>query len=900
MGILSNIRDRVIASQDGKSGHSSWREANSGIVEGKPYVQYWNNGLFEGEDGSLWKYYEAPEDVRIEWLKDPEEAISNQAFFVNVCARLGASLDAQTEKVRNDIRRPFHIQITQTPFEGIRPYPGCTPAHADYLSRIGSQYGKPVWHGFFGIQILPGSMFYEKHGFRDLVERYIELVRAPDGLQWDMFKADIDEVDAIMKENGFREPDFSDPEDASFKQLTAWHGVEQRQFGLSRQLQTTRMQQPLHGLSMFVPKWGEVVFHAIKPTDETHLTDPLGDKSRWARPLYSPSSDVVLINIRGEIRAPSITDNLLDLKRLRKTDDFGQVKDVEDMHLIDVIQMARTSVKEVKLPMLDNTEIIVGSMLPEKGGEPGIVKGMKRYGLQAVPLVGRQHLGVLTSFPTYPRHVMRVPRGNAKRPELTNAMLPGVLGFSGLWRNTGSCGPGGILMGLSDDLQFQEVYTEPDAAWKESRVPGMLVTGRPGAGKTQQLLQCTAQLAYMGLPVFFFNPKKTGTLKPTFDHIGGATVSMDRNYLRAHPGVLDPFHFLTDRSSVADILADSIFTAAGLLGPEHSQARTGIKSEIAERAADPRNQSSWDVIFGNGSSTKGISRSDLQDFVMHRVQTSPVWRALISKTGETSNLRQKILSGKSVLIEWDSTMSLPDIRTSKADYTDGQIDSLISVNVAFQYASTAVSGTGGAIIVDEAWVLKASPESMNILERGGREWRQANIMLILGTQKILDFMGTGENEVNMTTYFSRFLFMALQENDDLELDAFFKATGLPRDKATEEYILNAGRDTRGGVVRNPIPKAYYIDTLHMWHGGIICGPWPEKELNLGRTDKGGAEIRASMGISNQSASEAERLASRGGFSGQLAGLAAEHIEAHGDEHGLVGPSVDDADELIAH
>jgi hypothetical protein len=151
-------------------------------------------------------------------------------------------------------------------------------------------------------------------------------------------------------------------------------------------------------------------------------------------------------------------------------------------------------------------------------------------------------------------------------------------------------------------------------------------------------------------------------------------------------------------------------------------------------------------------------------------------------------------------------------------------------------------------------------------------------MLVLGTQKILDFMGTGENEVNMTTYFSRFLFMALQENDDLEMDAFFKATGLPREKAIENYILNAGRDTRRGVVRNPIPKAYYMDELHMWHGGIICGPWPEKELNLGRTDKGGDEIRKA---SSGETKDVDKVVERAGFSGVLAGHAAEYLTTNG-------------------
>src|SRR5699024_10397604 len=132
---------------------------------------------------------------------------------------------------------------------------------------------------------------------------------------------------------------------------------------------------------------------------------------------------------------------------------------------------------------------------------------------------------------------------------------------------------------------------------------------------------------------------------------------------------------------------------------------------------------------------------------------------------------------------------------------------------------------------------KASPDAMRILNRAAREWRQANIMLILGTQKITDFISPHDGQ-DFSTYFARFLFMAISKNDTADLDEFFRITGLEKTSETERFITDAGIKSEDGKSQDKIaPRAFYLDRLYGWSGALICGPWPDRELSAGRTDK---------------------------------------------------------------
>jgi hypothetical protein len=888
--------DYVIKSNEESLGHGPYGSESDSHVDAKPYVEHWQNGLFEGYDGSIWKYYKFPSDVQTEWLKNPENIIYNQKFFTQAITEFGRFLDSQLEKVRNDIRRPFHIQITQSESTGIRVLNEdddregkITQKTRDYLKRMTDGYSRPIWHQYMGVRLIPGTLFGDAFGVTEKIRRYIEIMTNPGEVDLASMSRDLHDVDNIMFGAGFTELDFIEhPED--FEQLTAWYGVSDAQYNLSRSLQTTRMKEPLSGMSIITPKYKEIQLFALKPREGVNLKDPLDPDAAWAKPLYRPTSEVVMISIRGQIRAPKIAENLLELKNIKKNEAGRRLGDTSRHEVagmisdLDAIEQARYVINEYKLPMLDNLEIIMGAKVQGDGKTNQLFNSLKSYDMEANLLVGRQPLGIMASLPTYPRQTLRVPRGNTKRPELSNVMLPGMLAMSGLFRSTKPCANFGILIGLATaGHSYEEIMTEVDGAAKNNRVPGMLVTGRPGAGKTQQLLQMSIQIANMGLPVAFFNPKKEGTLKPTFDHIHGITISMETEYLDKNPGLLDPVFFLRNRKDVADLITDAVLTANRMYedrGATASQRRTKISSEIYERAMDKRNRTTFEIIFGNtAAGTEEISDAEIRDFIRSKMSISAFWKAFVAPSATSSELQKQITSGRSFLMEWGSSMKLPDSTKTSNDYTDPEIDTVLSINVTFKYAAEVVGGgQGGAIVVDESWVLKQSREAMAILTKGGREWRQANIMLIMGTQRIIDWIdarsekssGSGNGASNMSSYFDRYLFMAINEADENELLAYFELTGLPDTEANRRWIIEAG-PKRGGA---KLPNGYYIDNIYNWAGGLVCGPWPQYELDLGRTDKEGLANKMKTAATQAQQSFA-KAAQSGGYGGALLDIMSE-------------------------
>lgn len=840
MGLYSRVINKITGANK-PQGHGPWKEANSGWVDPKPYVNYWNVGLFEGHDGSLMKYYRFPEDVQTLWLQHEEDAITNQRFFVDFMQALGEMLDSQDDNIKKDLRRKYHIHSVQNPTPGVISYPGAPPEHEDYLRRMGERFTKPVWNGYIGIQILPGQFFYETYGVIDRIKRWIDLLGDDELLQWSAYRVDILEVDAIAAKHGFQTLDFIEEPEA-LEDITAWYGVQDERYQIARRLENQRIQVPVHGKSVITPRWGEMVFHAITPRSGTNLSDPQEARATWMDAVFAPSSDVVVSSIRGQIRAPSIADNMLELMETRRVGKNGI--DPADTDLVDSIMAARASVTQYHLPMLDNTEIIVGSLVPDKPQARSRLEiAVGRYGLQIAPLLDRQDIAIHSTLPTYHRHVMRIPRGNAKRPELTNVMLPGIIAFSGMFRSTKPCASRGVALGVSDTgNEMQLIMTETDAANRYSMPPGMLLTGRPGAGKSMELQQISAQLDALLLNQFFFNPKGVGTMKPFFDHIGGVTISLTEKELAENPGMADPVYFLNDRKEVASVLADALFRVMGMYddkGSTANQRRVRLKAEIQDNAENPSNLTSGDILFGNQrTGTPSLTDKEVLQFIDNKIKVSPFWKAFISRSHSGSYLQRKMRSSRAVLFEWGGGMSLPSANTDPSEYTDDMWDTVLSMTTFFLYAAQRLEETGGAIIVDESASLKSSREVRKVLEEGGRKWRHADIWLIMACQRIADWV-TEDDAEDMTSYFSQFLFMAISETSDRELDLFYRMTGLPETASTTHYIRHAGTTQRkNGKLQQglKIPRAYYVNNIYDWAGGLVCGPWPLEEFQAARTD----------------------------------------------------------------
>lgn len=845
MGAIKKLLGR-----DKPKGHGPWNPDSHVVDDPKPYVTYWAPGLFLGHDGKLYKFFEFPEDVRIDDLPEENDAILNQRFLVDLFQEFGSMLDDQDDKVRADVRREFHILQVRKNVPGVvPPDPNAPPRFNDFLTRMGDSMTKPSWSGYMGVQLLPGNFFHEAYGLKATIKRYIDLMKDDELLEWSAFRSDLEAVDRAFKIAGFQELDFTEnPE--QLMDLTAWDGVSDDQYYLPRQLQTTRIQEPMHGLSVITPRWGELTFHAVTPLDSTDLVDPVRPVGRFADATMAPSADVVVVSIRGQIRAPSIADNLLELKKNR-------LSGSSDPGLIDLIQRARASVTDTKLPMLDNTEIIVGTVVPKKEQiKHPLTSMLARFGLKLSPLIDRQPAALNSTRPTYPHHVLRVPRGNSKRPELTNVMMPGVLAFSGMFRSIKPAGDTGIIYGLTDGWSvFREVFSEPNLAKRKNGSPGMLISGRPGAGKTIQMLMIAAQAHYLGLTSIYMNPKPVGTLKEFYDHIGGITITLSREELDANPGMADPINFLDDRRKVAAVLADCIFMARGMYrdaGPDAAESRTKIKAEIQDRAEDTRNLTSYDIIFGRkDGTTPPITDERIRDFVSARIKVSPFWRALISDVQLGSALQKRMRDAKTILFEWGDNMQV----TQKPDgvYTDDDQDTLLSISVFFQYAAAKLQVSGGIMQVDESAALKQSAEALNILQQGGRYWRQADIKLIMGTQNLTDWLDPDNGVESMKSYFSEILIMAISDNNDQELDLYYELSGLRRNDENTTYIKRAGaREIKNGkkVEGRRLPRGFYINYLHDWKGKIICGPWPALEMAMARTDEEGERLRKDLSAGN--------------------------------------------------
>lgn len=122
-------------------------------------------------------------------------------------------------------------------------------------------------------------------------------------------------------------------------------------------------------------------------------------------------------------------------------------------------------------------------------------------------------------------------------------------------------------------------------------------------------------------------------------------------------------------------------------------------------------------------------------------------------------------------------------------------------------------------------------------------------MMLLMTQKISDF-GSSEDG-SLVSGISRFLFMATPPSDEVERKLFFSITELEDSERVWDYMVNAGiKGNDNESTKKSIAEGYYLDKIQGYSGGILCGPWPDYELIMARTDKEGKILRDKVAQNN--------------------------------------------------
>lgn len=370
-----------------------------------------------------------------------------------------------------------------------------------------------------------------------------------------------------------------------------------------------------------------------------------------------------------------------------------------------------------------------------------------------------------------------------------------------------------------------------------------LVDGFMPTSNTVEALMIAAQFRYVGQQVIYINPKPDSTLKPFFDLLGGTTINMTNQYLKDNPGLLDPMFFIEDRAVVGRILAEMIMRARRMtqdFGASSSDAMETLKTEILERAKMPANECSYDIIFGNernttaATTTPRLSQDEVVSFVRNKMQSSPIWKATISQNpDERERFQNMFRSTAPLLIEWDNSIVLPDENSDPQSWTPDEIDSIQSAINLFEYSAETIGNgrRGGILIVDEAHVLRNSQSLMDKVNKAGAMWRARNINLLLATQKISTF-ADGESQYDISSSIRLFIMM---QTEDKELEHFYRITGLPENRMNSDYMRKAGAKQSGGRSK-AVPNAYVFDKTYEWSGGIICGPFPERELKAATLD----------------------------------------------------------------
>lgn len=828
----------------------------------RPYIALRGGMFYNPVTGDAWLYRKLKDDVSVKYAKSPEQAIMEQSYFLDIATELGELLNNQRERTRSDDRRLMQLLIVRDDDQAEIEFEGVTEAHLDYQRRMQENYDPVKWHGYIGIQLEKSSPYHETVGSAAIAQRTLEIYSDSVKYESSRLQADHDIISAILVNAGLQTIElFGNAEaDAHLRRITAWHGVPDPTYHVANSLENIPFGEYRHGKSLELPAWGEVQMQAIRPQPRKDIfeVDPMDDRIRWGRHIFQPNSSCVMVSIRTEIRAPKVVENMLDQRVMNDdTGMFGGEANQSNMVVQSPSELRSQAKKKRRMEetsalanngaaLFDNTEIVTATIVGENRSR--LTDFLASCDLEAIPLINKQPEALLSVFPCSPVRIAPVRKNNKVRSILTNQIFPGIIAFSGLLRSVKPASDRGIILGLADDdYDYSPILTDVEGASRKNKSPVMLITGPPGSGKTMQLQQMCAQAFYLGYFVGFLNPKPDSSLAPFFGDLLGATcISMNNDFLNDNPGLLDPTLFL-DRKKAAQILSNSIIRAMRLSenrGEDAAMKTSKIKSAINALYEDERVRCAGDVIFGNkaahlpGLSVDGPENEilkNVQTFVRARMGSSPFWKAMIGEDGAVSQeIKTAIENRVPLLIEWDGELKLTD---NSENLGDEQIDSILSVTNIFYYI-VRIAGRGregGMLCCDEAWVFRQSEDVMGLITGGAREWRQLNIMMVLATQRLVDFF-TDDAGSDLASYIARMLIMSIAETDTRELNKYYELTKRPRNERETYYITNAGSKEQSDGTRT-IPKAMYVDTIEEVTTGLICGPWPSLEFEKARTDR---------------------------------------------------------------
>lgn len=298
----------------------------------------------------------------------------------------------------------------------------------------------------------------------------------------------------------------------------------------------------------------------------------------------------------------------------------------------------------------------------------------------------------------------------------------------------------------------EPISTEPGRCIQvDSPDATYLAEGFVPTHNTMLLLNTAEQFSRMGRPTIIIDPKTGSSHDAVVLAAGGQVASLDE--LASSDGIFDPMRF-SAKIEVGVELAASMLMSINPWGSAKDDMEVPLQRALA---------------FGAGKGASCIGEAlrfadaelELPAGMLSRVfdmaESSPMFRACVGV--EPGNTGLRAAEGITLIKVGDAFLDLPEPGVPPASIS--QRISMALVRMMVFGSAMALTGRGGAVMLDEAWVFLGAGRSE--VERLGRLARSQQVLPMLFTQRVTDALNAG-----LAGYISRGLILPIEDRAEAQ------------------------------------------------------------------------------------------------------------------------------------
>ncbi|QOD05912.1 ATP-binding protein [Pseudarthrobacter sp. BIM B-2242] len=516
--------------------------------------------------------------------------------------------------------------------------------------------------------------------------------------------------------------------------------------------------------------------------------------AHWATGLVEDGA--VAISIRGSIEPAKVTR--AELRRQRKR----YMDDINERHKNNKMEDAR---QEEMLATLEAVENVYAN-----GGSPTLVDASVLVAfdgeIEDITQAGPRSAANLRIMNFRQRQAlaeMMLCSGVRANPNLHDLPIQTVA-CSGIQSLSTVGDKDGALLGFTE-RDSQPAYESPTAASSGDAAPIFVNLGATGSGKTMVLLWKAIQFAKLGGPQVIIDPKTGSDHSPTVLGHGGQVASLDD--LKEADGIFDPLRF-SHNPTVGVELAVSMLASIDPWGGKAREFEVHLYTALSYGVSKGATCVGQALLIAKED---GKATPALVDPIFDLANTSPLFRACVGVDPHTKAL--SINEGITLIKVGNTHLDLPE-PGAMASASVMQKVSLALVRMMVFGSAMALTGRGGAIHLDEAWVFLGAGKAE--VERLGRLARSQQVLPELYTQRASDPLKAG-----LAGYISRGLILPIEDKDEARaaLELFkLQATDERLNRITGKAMLGEGGTVAPNwssmrALRDPVSKKVLRGTV---------------------------------------------------------------------------------------